>query len=267
MIRTALHYHRPLTPAAASVILAEYAGNAAVLGGGTLLLPMLNRNELRVSHIVDLADLGLTDIAVTDTHVEIGARVTYYDVLRSVLLNGTAPLLQHVARGVTGGRQILQQATLVGSACLNSPTTEMPSVFAAMRARMRVHGPSGIREIAFDEFLLDANKVDLRPGEFVVSAAFERHTRSGYYKIKHSAGSWPIATASVLRDPGTTLFSVTLGAVEALPRRIEFDGAVPLERIVADAIASPRSDVLAPGSYRAAIAPVAARRAFSSFWD
>ncbi|CAN7658675.1 FAD binding domain-containing protein [Caballeronia sp. LjRoot34] len=265
MIRTALRYHRPSSLEAVSQLLAEHAGDIAVLGGGTMLLPKMNRDEIHVSNVVDLADLGLSEIVVSDDAVQIGARVTYDDVLHSVALKDSAPLLPRFARGVTGGRQLVQQATLVGSACLNFPSTEVPAVFVALQANVRVHGPGGFREVPASDFFLGALKVALAPGEFVTSVAFARTERAGYCKIKHSSGSWPIVTACVVRDIKSGVLSATLGAVEAVPFRVEFDKPQQLEQLVNDTITSPWSDELAPGSYRAAVAAVAARRAFDEF--
>lgn len=265
MIRTALHYHRPQSLSAASSLLAEHAGDVAVIGGGTQLLPKMNRDEMHINHVVDLVGLGLDEINVGSGSIELGARVTYDDVLQCASLCEFAPLLPRVARGVTGGRQILQQGTLIGSACLNAPGTEMPGVFTALRARMRVYGPSGMREVSADEFFIDAFAVALGPGEFVTSAVFNRSDRAGYCKIKHSAGSWPIVTASVLRDVSTGGYAVTLGAVQAVPLRVQFDESDPLEIMVAKAVTAPWSDELAPASYRAAIAGVTARRAFIEY--
>ena len=229
MIRTRLSYHRPVSLDEASALLAAHTGNVAVLGGGTQLLPQMHRDEVHVEHVVDLRGLGLDTITVDGEQVEIGAMVTYADVLLSPALRGTVPLLPRAAREVTGGRQLVQQATLVGSACHNAPGSDMPGVLVALDARMRLHGTGGPREVAARDFLLDASRVDLRPGEFVTSFVVGRTMHVGYCKVKHSTGSWPIATASVLRHPGGGSMTVTLGAVQAVPLRIEIDDPDRLE--------------------------------------
>jgi aerobic carbon-monoxide dehydrogenase medium subunit len=271
MIRTLLRYHRPATPSEASGVLAEHHGNVAVLGGGTQLLPRMNRDEVHVEHVVDLHGLGLDRISVAADRVEIGARVTYADVLAHAGLGTVVPLLPRVARGITGGRQLTQQATLVGSACHNYPGTDVPGVLVALGATVRLHGTAGVREVAAADFLRGACEVDVRPGEFVSSFVVGRRSRSGYCKIKHCSGSWPIATASAVLDEATGRLAVTLGAVAATPVRIELD-AVPddtteLDEQVRAAVTAPWSDVLAPGSYRRAVAGVVARRAVTELME
>ncbi len=266
MIRTRLRYHLPAHLAEASALLTEHHGNVVVLGGGTQLLPRMTRDEVHVEHIVDLRDLGLDTIHETDGGIEVGARVTYTDVLTSDLLRRTVPLLHRAALGVTGGRQLIQQATLVGAACHNYPGTDIPGTLVALGARMRLHGPDGIREIPAAEFLLAAQSVDVRPGEFFSAFRVDPSTRAGYCKIKHSSGSWPIATASALRTSEGG-FAVTLGAVQALPARIELTDPDELPDRVATTVTEPWHDALAPASYRRAIAGVVAHRALTDLLE
>jgi carbon-monoxide dehydrogenase medium subunit len=267
MIRTRLRYHRPATAAEASAVLAEHHGNVVVLAGGTQLLPRMNRDEVHVEHVVDLRDLGLTGITEVDNRIEVGAKATYTDVIDSALLHRAVPLLPRMARGITGGRQLTQQATLVGAACYNYPGTDIPGTLVALAATLRLHGLDGVREVAASDFLLDARSVDVRPGEFVSSFLVDRTGRAGYCKVKHSSGSWPIATASALHDSATGGFSVTLGAVEAVPVRVQFTQPAQLAGLIREAVTEPWEDVLAPATYRAAIAGVVAKRALTELLE
>jgi carbon-monoxide dehydrogenase medium subunit len=267
MIRTRLRYHRPSTPAETSALLAEHHGNVAVLGGGTQLLPRLTRDEVRVEHLVDLRALDLDTITVNGDQADIGAMVTYADVLSSPELGDMVPLLAQVAAGITGGRQLTQQGTLVGSACENYPGTDIPGALVALRARMRLHGIDGVREVSAADFFLGSSTVDVRRGEFVESFFVRRTPRGSYSKVRHCTSSWPIATASAVLDPATGAMSVTLGAVQATPVRIPVEDPAALPELVQAAVTEPWSDLLAPGSYRAAVAGVVARRAVAELLE
>jgi aerobic carbon-monoxide dehydrogenase medium subunit len=267
VIRTALRYHRPGSAEEASDLLNEHRGDSAVLGGGTWLLPLMCRGELRVSHVVDLRGMGLDSIRVGADEVEVGAMVTYEDVLASPELADAAPLLGTMAAGVTGGRQLRNQATLVGSACYANPASEVPAVLVALDAVLQVHGPSRPREVAAADFFEGAFATALQPGELVTSFRLpRRRLRTGYAKVKLSAGSWPIATAAAVLDEACGEASVTLGAVERQPLTLAVAGGEPgpgqIEALVADGVSDPWADVLAPADYRRRIAPVVARRAF-----
>jgi carbon-monoxide dehydrogenase medium subunit len=260
LIQTPLRYHRPSTVEEACSVLLEHQGNVRVLAGGTQLLPLMHRDEVRVEHVVDPRDLGLATIRRDGERLELGALSTYADVLASDLVRDDSPLLARAAAGVTGGRQILQQGTLVGSACFNFPSTDFPGVLVATDARFRIQGPSGTREVAAADFLCDAYLVDLEPGEFVTSFTVAGGA-GGYCKLKHSAGSWPIATASARASLTGEGWQVTLGAVQAVPVTVEVRAREEVDEAVRDAVDRPWSDVLAPGWYRTQIAGVAARRA------
>ena len=260
MIQTPLRYHRPSTVEEAWSVLLEQHGNVRVLAGGTQLLPLMHRNEVRVEHVVDPRDLGLATIRHDGERLEVGALSTYADVLASDLVRDRSPLLVRAAAAVTGGRQILQQGTLVGSACFNFPSSDFPGVLVATDARFRVQGPAGTREVAAADFLRDAYVVDLEPGEFVTSFTVAGGN-GGYCKLKHSAGSWPIATASARASLAGEGWQVTLGAVQAVPLKVEVRRDEELDDAVRTAVDRPWTDVLAPGWYRAQVAGVAARRA------
>lgn len=264
MITSNLLYHRPVTLQETSEILAEHHGSVAILGGGTQLLPRLTRNEVSVEHIVDLGGLNLTGIYASDGGgVQIGATVTYADILESPLVQANAPLMRRMARGVTGGRQLTQQATIAGALCFNYPSSDAPGVLTALDTVVGVYGVSGLREVPVREFLLGAFTVDLQPGEFVTSLTVSRADHFGYCKIKHSSGSWPIATASAVKDSSSDHVRVTVAAVQPLPVTLKVHPSEDVAAQVSDAITDPWSDVLAPAEYRVVVGGVAAVRALN----
>ncbi|MFC5947551.1 FAD binding domain-containing protein [Pseudonocardia lutea] len=263
MIRTRMRYHRPQTLVEASQVLLEHHGNVAVLGGGTFLLPRMNRHLMEFENVVDLQDLGLRHVTSVDGEIVMGAGVTYVDVLESDLTRSNLGLLPRMAEGVTGGRQITQQGTLVGAACFQFPTTDAPGALVALDGTVDIQGPDGRRSVPISDFLIDAFVVDLRPGEFVSAMRFAPQPAGGYCKVKHATGSWPIVTASAVPATGGGV-RVTLGAVEARPVVLTVEDPfdrTELEHRVDRAITAPWSDHFAPGSYRADIAAAVARRA------
>jgi carbon-monoxide dehydrogenase medium subunit len=268
MIRSALRYHDPATVTDACALLAEHGADAAVLGGGTLLVPMMTRGERRPDHLVDLRHLGLGDITEDGGTVRIGARVTYADVSASALLRERVPLLVEMADGITGGAQVRNLATLGGSACYANPASDVPGCLVARGAAMEVHGPDGSREVPAAEFFVDAFTTALGAdellGAFSVPAASGPH---GYHKLKLCEGSWPIATAAALTSPAGAV-AVTVGGVCATPIRVELDGATDDagDRILAQ-LREPWTDELATGDYRRAIAGVIAQRALTAMTE
>lgn len=269
MISTALRYHAPTDIDEACSLLGVRA-QAAVLGGGTWLVPLMTRGERRVSDVVDLRGLGLDGIEDGDGEVVVGAMTTYADVVASSVLRERAPLLYAAAAGVTGGKQIHNLGTLGGSACYAFPSSDVPACLVALGARMRIHGAGGVRELPAQEFFLDAFRSALGPGEILTSIVVPVVAGGvGYYKLKLSEGSWPIATAAAV--VGDDSANVTLGGVSRTPLRIDATGAFDraagdggmerLDALIVEQLEDPWDDELAPGWYRRSVAPAIARRA------
>jgi CO/xanthine dehydrogenase FAD-binding subunit len=280
MIRTALRHHAPTEVAEAVALLDTHAERAAVLGGGTMLVPSLTRGERDVDHVIDLRRLGIDATTVTADGVHIGAMVTYAHLLAASPFPGPAQLLQRVAGGITGGPQIRCQGTICGSAAYANPSSEVPAVLVALDATMHLHGPGGARITPASAFFLDAYTVDLRRGELLIGVSVAaRAARLGYYKLKLAEGSWPIATAAAVLPPidagsGGVGFGgavVTLGAISTRPIRLDLApvlddaGRPPSDADVDDWVAAqigePWDDELAPGDYRRMVAGVVLRRA------
>lgn len=273
MIRTRLTYHSPSQIEEACALLGEHGDDATVLGGGTMLVPIMVRGERSASHVVDLRRLGLTQITPRDGEVEIGAKATYADVLSSTALRDRAPLLPMAAAGITGGAQIRNVGTIGGSASYANPSSDVPACLVALGARMRVHGPSGAREVSAEQFFVDAFRSDLGRGEILTAIVIPEVAGSaGYYKLKLCESSWPIATAAAIVDNGRKAASVTLGGVCRTPLRIgigsllDGEGRVhvtdqDLDDLVREQLDELWEDELAPASYRRDVAAVVARRA------
>jgi aerobic carbon-monoxide dehydrogenase medium subunit len=267
MMLARLKYHAPETLAEASDILDACKRNIAILGGGTQVVPALTRNELSIEHMLDPRKLNLDRITIERDMLQIGARATYHDVITSALVAEWAPLIAKASRGVTGGAQLTRSATLIGAACWNFPGSDMPGVLTALQADFLIFGIAGERIVPAADFFVGAGKVLLQPGEMVTGFRVARNTIVGYCKIKHSAGSWPIATASAVKERQTGKIRVTLGAVTETPVTMaDVDEGSP-DTEVSEAVANPWSDQLAPGNYRSMIAPVAVRRALADMKD
>ncbi|MFF0148420.1 CO/xanthine dehydrogenase FAD-binding subunit [Amycolatopsis sulphurea] len=271
MIRTSLRYHRPATPEETSAILAGHAGDVVVLGGGTMLLPMMNRAEVNAGHIVDLRGLGLDTITEHGDQVRIGARVTYDNLFSSDVVARTVPLLRRMASGITGGGQLRNLATAGGSACYGNPSSDVPAVLVALEATMCLHGSAGQRRVPAGEFFVDAFRTALGDGEFLMSMEVTRRAaRVGYHKLKLCEGSWPIVTAAVVRDGERVM--ATVGAASPTPRRFDLtsyldSGKDTVDEFVRGHIENPWTDVLADGAYRKDVSGAVVRRAVAELQE
>ncbi|MGY1624289.1 FAD binding domain-containing protein [Geodermatophilus sp. SYSU D00965] len=260
--------------------LTALADGGRVLAGGTWVLPEMDRGESAPARLVDLRRAGLGGVAPTATGLWIGATCTYADLLTSAEVAAHAPLLRTMAAGITGGWALRNQATVGGAAVAARPQSDVPAALVASGAVALVAGPDGERAVPAHELFAGAMRSAVGPRELLAgfdlpSAAGAGH---GYVKLKRGASSWPIATAAALVRLDAagvcTAATLVLGGVAAVPVRVDVAplvGSVPGEaqlqataEVAAAAVTEPWEDVLAPASYRAAVAGPVARRALAA---
>ncbi len=283
MIPGRFTYAAPESIEEAVGLLAADPAASRLLGGGTWVVPELNRGESRPRLVVDLRRAGLAQIEADGDRVRVGAMCTYSDVLASAAVAEVLPLLRRMADGVTGGRQIQNQGTLGGSVVAARPQSDAPAAVVALGGQAVIRGPAGERRCPPAELFAGPMRTSLASDEILVGFDFPRASdlAYGYYKLKRSSSSWPIATAACLlglNEGGRcTSATLVLGAVAPTPTRVDLSGVLvgmPLSegalsgaaRVVGEAVTDPWGDVLAPAEYRAAVAPVVARRALFAAW-
>jgi CO/xanthine dehydrogenase FAD-binding subunit len=265
-----------VAPRSVAVALAAVAdGDAAVLGGGTIVMAQRARGDVTRSRLVDLAGIeDLGRVTETATAIGIGSTVTYAALLRSP--GPVVPLLPAVCRGVTGGPQIRGQATLGGSACYANPASDVPTALVALGASMIIDGPLGRRAVPAAGFFQGAFRTDLRRGEVLVGMEVPRRGAVGwgYAKLKASESSWPIVTAAACLElagsEGTAV--VTVGGAADAPAsitipwsrdrdRVEQSDRLLIDDHLAAAVATWWEDELADSRYRRRVAGIVGARA------
>jgi carbon-monoxide dehydrogenase medium subunit len=280
MIPARLEYLMPRSVEDAVSLLAEDPDATQILGGGTWVVPDLNRGLIRPRRVIDLRRAGLRGIELSGSTVKLGAMASYADVLASPLVSEHLPLLTQMSREVTGGIQITAQATLGGSAAAGKPHSDAPGALLALRAVAVLSGPHGERRLGVKQLFTGPMQTAIGPGE--VLSGFEipswAGARAGYFKLKRGGSSWPIATAAVvltLDDAGVCASaSAALGGVGAVPIPVELGSILQGEpvtpalidaagRYAGAAVTEPWSDVLASGAYRARVAAPVMKRALS----
>ncbi|MFC4951136.1 FAD binding domain-containing protein [Pseudonocardia sp. GCM10023141] len=231
-----------------------------VVGGGTLCIPALVRGEIVPTDIVDLGRAGL-DTIVDGPAIELGALVSYQQLITSPVVRRGLPLLHRLASGITGGLQIRHQGTLVGALCAARPQSDVPAAVVALQAEVLVRSAWGARTVPVERFLVGPMTPHLAPQEFVVGVRIPKSPeRTGYVKHKFAESSWPVVTAAAV--PGR----VVLGGVAGTPQVVPLPAGVTVRTAVADHLASLPpgerwTDLRAPWEYRRRVAPEIAVRA------
>ncbi|MFC4852196.1 FAD binding domain-containing protein [Actinophytocola glycyrrhizae] len=253
-----MRYTRPSDVAGVTAALAD--GDTVVVGGGTMVVPEMTHGRVRPAAVVDLAKAGLAGITRVDGAWVVGAMTTYTELERSAV-----PLLATVARGITGGPQIRNRGTAGGSASYANPSSDVPAALVALNARLRLAKAGGTREVAAADFFLGAFATAREPDEVLTAITVpDTGATPGYVKFKLAEGSWPIVTAATLAGPA---IRVVLGGAAAVPVVVELARSSWREQLRSEVdrvLTRPWDDVLAPGDYRARIAPVIAARSVAA---
>jgi CO/xanthine dehydrogenase FAD-binding subunit len=143
------HYYTPTTVADALAKLAQHAGQARVIAGGTdLLIDMQHVEQGRhpLEALVDVTAIPeMTHIVEQDGRIHIGAAVTHTAIVRSPLIEQRATCLVESC-GVVGGPQVRNVGTLGGNVAHALPAGDGTTSLVALDAEAEVAWSDGRRE-------------------------------------------------------------------------------------------------------------------------
>jgi carbon-monoxide dehydrogenase medium subunit len=266
-------YYRPTTRAEALAALADGAGAARPLVGGTDLLVGLRHHTLEPTLIVDLK--GVTDlpepILVTDDGVQVGPTYTLGELVAHPVVQEWYPALVEAALTV-GSVAIRNRASLVANSCNASPAADTAPPLLVHGARVTIASLDGERTASLDDFFLGPRRTLCGPGELVIRIDLPRPeagSASAFRRLTRRRGV-DLATVSVAAGVGADGGLVLgMGAVGPRPLRTESGGPVDLGDAAALdaaldellAVATPISDVRGSREYRLATLRVLTKRA------
>lgn len=262
-------------------LLANAAGNARVLAGGTDLLVQLRAGVVKPDLIVDIKRIDeLKAIKQeSDGSFVIGAAVCGQAISENEALHKAWPGVVE-AMDLIGSTQVQGRASLGGNLCNASPAADsVPGIIAA-GAICIVAGPNGRREVPVENIPTGPGKTSLAKGEFVVAFKLPprpAHSGDAYLRmIPRTEMDIAIVGAGVnltLDDNGVcTAARVALGAVaptallvkeagDALIGTKLDDAALKKLAAAASAACKPIDDKRGTIEYRKKVAGVLAQRA------
>ena len=164
-------FFAPVSRAELVALLAEYP-DATLLAGGTDVGLWVTKQH-RVLNVViytgRVAELG--EIKQTASHVEIGAAVTLSEAMHVIVAH--YPHLEELFRRFASP-PIRNAGTLGGNIANGSPIGDsMPALMVA-GTTLLLCSKDGERELTLEEFYIDYQVQDLRPGEFVATVRLPR---------------------------------------------------------------------------------------------
>jgi carbon-monoxide dehydrogenase medium subunit len=267
-----VEYARPATVEEAISLLATYDG-AWPLAGGQTLVNVMKARAAAPDLLVDLGDLAdLREIGFSsDGMLEIGAMVTYAQVMASSEVEVSRPILAEVAATI-GDVQVRNRGTVGGNVCVSDPTNHLPPLLVALGATFTIRSQDGERTVPAEEFFLGVYMTAVGEGELLtkVNVPPSSGAGDGFAGLtigKH--GTYIVnAAASVAGDTAR----IAIGCVAASPARATAmedrlagsgfsEDAVRAAAEGLGASLDPPSDVHGSADYRRHLAEVSAVRA------
>jgi aerobic-type carbon monoxide dehydrogenase small subunit (CoxS/CutS family)/CO/xanthine dehydrogenase FAD-binding subunit len=252
-------YHRPGRLAEAVDLKAR---GALVLAGGTRLLA----GAAEVPNLLDLAALELSELAMDDGDLRIGAMVSLQEVLDSrQAAESTAGLLPAACRNRSVSWMLRGMATIGGEAVGADGDSEVAAALLALNAVFTVRRPDGDLEVPALRFLRDPAP-DLQGGGIVTAVVIPGAPDGAALERVAVATSAPplVAVAVTLSFAGELCARarIAVTGLETRPARV-LEAEARVEKAVSQVRARGafRSDAHAPASYRREAALALARRA------
>lgn len=272
MLLREVDYARPSTVEEAISLLAGYEGARALAGGQTIVNVMKARAAAPdvLVDLVDLAELRAIGFS-SDGLLEIGAMVTYSQLISSSEVEVARPILAEVAATI-GDVQVRNRGTVGGNVCVSDPTNHLPPLLLALGASFTIRGQESERTVAADEFFVGVYMTAVGEGELLTKIGVPPPSGAGdgFAGVtigKH--GTFVVDAAATVSDESVR---IALGCVAATPVRATemeqrlagSDFSEESVRAAAEGLGAsldPPSDVHGSAAYRRHLAEVSAVRA------
>lgn len=160
---------------------------AAVLAGGTDLLPRIRRRQIAPRALLNIASLQdeLRYIRKDDGVVHVGALTTVSDLLESDILRGRLSVV-HDAAAMFGAPQIRNVATVGGNICSATSSEDLIPVFLALDAKVKLKSAVAERSLPLKDFVTGKRATVMKPSEILTEVYFgalDGHSWSAFEKL------------------------------------------------------------------------------------
>jgi CO/xanthine dehydrogenase FAD-binding subunit len=263
-------------------LLSQNGDQARILSGGTDLIVAIREGRRSAKVVIDVKGLPETSQIEysAQSGLKFGASVPCYRLYQNKEVATAYAGLMDSAH-LIGGIQIQGRASIGGNLCNASPAADSIPTLIAYSTICVIAGPNGVRELPVEEFCIAPGRNALQNGEFLLSLKLppvKAGSGASYLRfIPRNEMDIAVvgAGAYVELDEGRNNFvaaRVSLGAVAPKPLFIKEAGdslvgkpvnAANIEAAakIAQAAATPITDMRGTAEYRKHLSAVMARRA------
>ncbi len=262
----------------AAELLGRYGDSAKVYAGGTELLLAMKEGLVQYERLINVKTLkGLNEVKLDNQGISIGALCTHHQLETAALLKERLPALVELERNVANVR-VRQTGTIGGNLCFAEPHADPGTLFLALGATLVAQKVSSRREVAAEDFFVDAYETALAEDEVLTEIRIPAPTaKSGIAYLKFGYLERPsvgVALALSLNG-GITDARIAVGCAGPAPKRVpEAEGLLKGKSIeeasrnlpgagqVAGRAAQAISDLHGAQDYKEHIVGVLLKRAF-----
>ncbi|MBW2341761.1 MAG: xanthine dehydrogenase family protein subunit M [Deltaproteobacteria bacterium] len=191
-------YYEPQGLEEALSLLDRFGHVAAILAGGTDLVPLMKQKTVQAKHLINIKHLTELDFIRGDSMLEIGALTTIRGIEKSDFLQKKCPLLRDTA-GRIGYVQIRNVGTIGGNICNASPAADFAPALMVLDATVEIASVDGKKSASINSFFLNPGETILDKNEMITRFWIPRTdegTRCIFRKVP-SGNSSGLAIASV----------------------------------------------------------------------
>lgn len=271
----------PESVAEVSELLGRFGDSAKIYAGGTELLLAMKEGLIQYERLINVKRLkGLGEVAGDNGSIKIGALCTHRQLETSSLLQAKLPSLVKLEQNVANVR-VRQAGSLGGNLCFAEPHADPGTLLMALGAKMIAEKTSGKREIAAEDFFVDAYETSLQADELLTEIrvpAPGANSHSAYLKFGYlERPSVGVAIALTLNGGTVNDVKIAVGCAGPAPKRVaeaeallngkSKDEAVrllPQAGAIAGRASEAISDLHGAQDYKEHIVGVLLKRAFNS---
>jgi len=271
----------PESAAEVSELLGRFGDSAKIYAGGTELLLAMKEGLVHYERLINVKKLkGLSEIAGENGTIKIGALCTHHQLETSPLLQQKLASLVKLEQNVANVR-VRQAGSIGGNLCFAEPHADPGTLLMALGAKMIAEKSSGKREIAAEDFFVDAYETSLQADELLTEIRLPTpgaNSRSAYLKFGYlERPSVGVAVALTLDGAIVNDVKIAVGCAGPAPRRVaeaeallngkNKDEAVrllPQAGAIAGRASDAISDLHGAQDYKEHIVGVLLKRAFNS---
>ena len=228
----------------AAVLMAEHAGSAQLLAGGTDLLIFMRDGRKSPEVIIDAKKIPeLTRVQLDADQLTIGAAVSCRTIWEHPEIAERFPALTDAAT-LIGGIQIQGRATFGGNLCNAAPSADTVPPVIVYGAIAHIISARGERDVPVEEICTGPGRTSLAPDEILVSLSIPAppaNSGAAFLRfIPRNEMDIAVANAAArvdLDEAGATFKSarIAIGAVAPTPLFVEAAGATLSGKPVNDA--------------------------------